>query len=113
MLARAYRLRKSAEFQRLYSRGNRTSTDLFKIFWRPNQYDHSFWAVVVSKKITKKAVERNTMRRRVYELVRKHHKDITGHYNIVILLKTDISKHNPAALEKNLLELFKKARITT
>lgn len=113
MLARAYRLRKSAEFQRLYSRGNRTSTDIFKVFWRPNQYDHSFVAVVVSKKITKKAVERNTMRRRVYELVRTHYKDITGHYNIVILLKADVTKQSSTALEKNLLELFKKARITT
>lgn len=40
-------------------------------------------AVVVSRKVSKSAVVRNRIRRRIYEAVRKREADITGPYDIV------------------------------
>lgn len=54
-------------------------------------------AVVVSKKVSKSAVVRNRIRRRVYEVVRKHESEITKPYDIIISVFSDNVATMPAA----------------
>lgn len=46
-------------------------------------------AVVVSKKVHKSAVMRNRIRRRIYEIVRKHQADITKPFDIICTVYSD------------------------
>lgn len=59
------------EFNRFFSVGKRLHTPLFQIVFSPHDALHA--SVVVSKKIAKRAVVRNKIRRRIYDIVRNYH----------------------------------------
>ena len=67
MLAKEQRLGRS-EFSRFFASGVRRHSVYFTLIYTP--YPTLRGAVVVSKKVAKKAHERNTIRRRVYATLR-------------------------------------------
>lgn len=79
--------------------------------WRflPSTRQQSHFAVVVSGKISKKAVERNAVRRRVYEAIRKNvdfsKKTLAQKtcYDIVVLCSASILKASYQQIEHELL----------
>ncbi|MCX6727382.1 MAG: ribonuclease P protein component [Candidatus Saccharibacteria bacterium] len=69
-------------------------------------------AVVVSKKISKSAVKRNRMRRRLYEIVRKNQDTIKIPADIVItVFSDDILTTDHANLEATVLRLLMQSRV--
>jgi ribonuclease P protein component len=71
-------------------------------------------AVVVSKKVNKSAVVRNRIRRRIYELVRKHDAEIAKPYDIVITAFHEQMAELPAPeLERMVRSQFRQAGILT
>ncbi|MEK7524067.1 MAG: ribonuclease P protein component [Patescibacteria group bacterium] len=68
-------------------KGRRLSGKFWQWRFLPSTRQQSHFAVVVSGKISKKAVERNAVRRRVYEAIRK---------NCVIRQTQDDMKKTPA-----------------
>ncbi len=67
-------------------------------------------AVVVSKKVSKKATQRNKIRRKIYEIIRLNIDTIKPPQSLIIsVFKEDILKNKPKALEKKIVELIKKA----
>lgn len=71
MLARSYRFHGHRSLQNVYRHGRQTKGSLFtvKTIATPNR-KKSRAAVVVSKKVSKSAVIRNRIRRRIYEIIR-------------------------------------------
>jgi ribonuclease P protein component len=66
-------------------------------------------AVVVSRKVHKSAVVRNRIRRRVYEIVRRHEARIPGPYDLVFTTYGEQLATLPSAdLEHLILELLQK-----
>ena len=64
-------------------------------------------AVVVSKKISKSAVKRNRMRRRLYEIIRKNEKHIAAHTDIIVTVYTDqVATMSASELEETVLKLL-------
>lgn len=73
---------------------------------------HSRFAVVVSKKTMKSAVGRNRIRRRVYEIIRNHMKDISSNTDVVLLVVSpDIRTFPATELDSLVVNLLKQARI--
>lgn len=71
-------------------------------------------AVVVSKKVAKSAVERNRIRRRIYEIVRQLDQPINGPQDIVITIFTSkVAAVDYQELEASLSKLFSKANLNT
>ena len=69
-------------------------------------------AVVVAKKVSKSAVVRNRIRRRLYELVRQESGDISKPYDIVITVFTPQLAQMPATeLQKSLYQLLAQAGV--
>ena len=66
MLAKAARLR-SSEFREFIARGKRFTFPELSIVYTPHTTFHA--SVVVSKKVAKRAVLRNALRRRVYAVL--------------------------------------------
>jgi ribonuclease P protein component len=63
MFKKTHRLNTS-EFKEVFNFGKTINTPLFLIKAKENKLKHSRFAVAVSKKISKKAVERNHLKRR-------------------------------------------------
>lgn len=108
MLARTYRLRKNSDFQRLYKTGKRFVSANLVLYYAPSKLQYSQVGFVVSKKVSKKAVVRNTLRRRVTALVQNYFSDIKSPTKAIILIRKDFSAVKPAELDAEIKQLLAK-----
>jgi ribonuclease P protein component len=69
-LNRALRLRKSSEFQRVRQQGRSITSRLLILAWMPNDVGRLRIGFVVSKRISKHAVVRNSIKRLLSEAIR-------------------------------------------
>ncbi len=70
MLSRKYRFHSRGGIKYTYKKGKTIRTPKISLVYAPNKFKKHRFAVVVSKKTCKKAVDRNRIRRRVYEAIR-------------------------------------------
>jgi ribonuclease P protein component len=99
MLAKKNRLTQ-AQFAHFFKTGKRFQTKTATLIFTPHPTFHG--AVVVSKKVSKKAVDRNTLRRRVYaQLYQAKTTKPTGVYIVVVKppLKTLGRTHQHQAIQ--------------
>ena len=98
MIAKKHRFHGHNSVSRV--RGSAVRLQLFSVFYAKNKQADDFrMAVVVSKKVSKLAVERNTIRRRLYELVR------TGHVLDGLAVDTVFVVHSHALLDLSAKDL--------
>lgn len=109
MLARAYRLRSNADFDRTYKYGRSANAQNFYIKFYQSHYITTRIAVVVSKKISKRAVVRNRCKRRLVELARNHFDELLPGYNVIVMAKTDVSNLLSKDLEREFMTCLSKA----
>ena len=83
-LKRAARLRKNGDFRRVRQQGRSISSRLLILAWSPNDIGQARIGFVVSKRISKLAVERNHLKRLLGEAVRAYIPDILPGIDIVI-----------------------------
>lgn len=107
MLSHRYRFHgyKSLGFVFRYGQVVRSRHLLLRINGHPRRV-HSRVAVVVSKKIAKRAHDRNRIRRRIYETVRTSWEEIGAPYDIVFVVTNyEVSVLPAAALKDEILKL--------
>lgn len=113
MIAARHRFHGYNSLKQVYKVGSTYRGPQFSIKVANNQKRRSYRvAVVVSKKVSKSAVTRNRIRRRIYEVVRGFEPRITGPYDIVISVfneqpLTDDSK----VLKEQLLRQLRQAKV--
>lgn len=101
-------LKKKEDFDRLFQKGKRfNSKDLCCYYLKGTQKEPRL-AVVVSKKISKRAVDRNRIKRKIRALVLKNKEEISYTRNdILILAKSEILKSTFRDLERQFENLLK------
>lgn len=87
MLKKENRIQQKKDFERIKRNGTRIDTPLFGLLWLKENNEEKKMGMVVSKRISKKAVERNKIRRLLAEATRKHLRDIPVGFCGVILAK--------------------------
>ena len=111
MLPRLYRLTKNKDFERLAKAGQVNFSPEMMVKWLSNGLDNSRFGFVVSKKISKSAVVRNQIKRRLRAIIYKKLEVIKPGYDIMILTKPAIQNLVFLDLEQKLLSLLIKARL--
>ncbi len=111
MLAKKFRLHKKNDFDSLIKSPNKFYSKSFVVKFIKNNKSFNSFAVVVSKKISLRAVIRNKLRRQIFEIIRLNINTLTKGFNIVIFVKKGSLKMNYSELEKELLYIFKKATL--
>jgi ribonuclease P protein component len=99
MLARKYRFRGHNSVSRVRSKPIRLSGVTAYVV--PTRRSFSRVAIVVSKKVSKSAVVRNRIRRRIYESIRLSGLVDNGTFDMVVIV------HNPALATTGSIEIFK------
>ena len=84
MLSHNHRFHRRNAINAAYKRGRKVKQGPFTAVISDSNIDHSRFAVVVSKKVDKRAVARNRIRRRVYEVVRKNLNRVESPFDVVI-----------------------------
>lgn len=102
MLALRFRLRARSDFNKAYQTGKTRQGALVLVRARPNNKPFSRFGIVVSKKISKSAVTRNRVKRRISEIVRTNLNRNNG-FDIVIIAKTGIAESSPEALKQDII----------
>lgn len=112
MLPAPNRLKKSRAISRVFARGRYGVSEGLLIKTLPNGSGQSRLVVVVSKKISKKAVVRNRLRRRISGDLEPRWATVTPGYDIVISVRSDLSMLTPAQLTSRLNTALSKAGLT-
>ena len=111
MLSKINRLRKKKDFTRVYQQGRSFSTPDIWMKTLPNRLENNRFGIVVSRKISKKAVERNLIKRRLRVLAKHYLPSLKPGYDIILTARSGILRKSYSELENALIDLFKRSRL--
>lgn len=111
MISRKHRFHGYNSLRHVYQKGKHLKSAALSVKYLHNDRRSSYRAaVVVSRKVSKSAVQRNRLRRQLYETIRPL--TITEPVDIVITVFEEAAReHTPGALQRQLLELLSRAGI--
>jgi ribonuclease P protein component len=116
MLKKLYRLNKTKDIQALMKKGRSFYSPLLMVKAMANDLPHSRFAIIVSNKVSKKATQRNLIKRRLREIVRLQLSTLETGADVAILASPKMidSKGKVLVYEqiaKEVDTVFKKARL--
>ncbi len=109
MLAPAHRLRKETDIRTLFSKGKGAFDPTCGVKFRANGLDVSRFAVVVGSAVSKEAVMRNRVRRRLREIVRARLPRIKPGFDVALMARPPAARASFAALEAAVERSLRKA----
>ena len=84
MLAQKNRLSKKDDFELIFKNGNKVFDQYLNLRFRENDLDCCRFSIIVSNKISKKAVVRNKLRRRIKAFIVNNLSNFRKNYDIII-----------------------------
>ena len=111
MIPKISRLKKNEDFQSVFKRGRSFAGENLRLKSKPNGLKVSRFSVVTGLAVSKKATERNRLKRRLNEILRLKIKDgeVKNGTDVVINTKTSALKLDYQQLEKELNGLLNRA----
>ncbi len=110
MLPKEYRLKKNKDFQKTY-KGRGTRNPFFSLKSRSNKRGTTRIGIVAGKRFSQKSTERNKIKRRTREALRRILPKTKKGVDIIITPFSQSKELSFEGIEKNILSLFKKAGI--
>lgn len=101
---------KTKDIQTVYRRGVKAYHPLFRLLVLPTTQSTSRYAVVVSTKVSKRAVDRNRIKRQVRPILRQTLHNIKPH-DLVVIAQTQANRADTKTITAALQQLFKKAHL--
>lgn len=111
MLKTKYRLKRKADFARIYRRGRYFFTPSLVLRFLSNDKDFSRFALVISAKITPKATLRNQLKRQLSEIIRLNFTHIGVGFDLLLAAKKPLLTQDFTAKKASLISLFKQAKL--
>ena len=108
MLKKENRLTKRKDFERVYKKGRGIKADSLFLKILENEQEATRIGIVISKKVSKRAVIRNKIKRRIREIVKKN--NFLPGFDLVIITYPQIKEKDFHQLEIEINQLFKKAK---
>lgn len=109
MLSSENRLRSDRDFSRVHTRGNTIRGPFLSLRFTPNRLSVNRFGFLVGKKVSKSAVIRRKVQRRLREAVRAQHGTLVGGQDIVVLVRPSVVGRSYVQLVAELRELFQRA----
>jgi len=111
MYKRQYRLTKKNDFASVHKNGRASFDALLGLKAAANNLEQSRFGIIVSKKISKKAVKRNLIKRRIRAAVKLRLKEIKPGYDCVIMALPAIVDRKYVEIEKSLDKHLEKLKL--
>ena len=103
-------IKKSREFKQVYNHRRSVANRLLVLYIRENGGKTSRLGISVSKKVGK-AVERNRLKRRIKENIRKREEEIAKGYDLVVVVRIAAAGAEYNRIGQALMELITKQKI--
>jgi len=111
MLSKINRLTKKKDFEKVFREGEKFIVDCILLKKIKNNFCFSRFGFIVSTKVSKKAVLRNKVRRRLRNIVSKKLEKIQKGIDVVLVALSGSENKTFQELEQVLEEVFQKAKI--
>lgn len=105
------RLRRARDIAVVFGRGQYAAIGPLAVKSLNRHADQGRAVVVVSKKVSKKAVVRNRIRRRLVETLAAEWATVSPGYDIVLTVREDVSKVSAAELKSQLVAVLSRGRL--
>ena len=109
MFANKNRLKKEKEFKDVFQKGKGFKNNFLFLKIKKNNLEYNRLGIVVSKKISNKAVVRNQVKRRLREIIKKESEIIKPGWDIVLVAQPGIEKQKFTSLKEEVDKLIKDA----
>ncbi len=111
MLSREYKLKRDNDFKKVFNEGKYYRDNFIGIKYLKNDLEFSRFAFIVGLKISKKAVVRNRVKRRLEEIVRLSLDQIKKGFDIVVMVESQIIKEDYQKIESELVNVLEKNKL--
>jgi ribonuclease P protein component len=111
VLNRLHRLKNNNDIVRVLKEGKKLIESFLIIKTLPNDLEETRFAFIVSKKFSKKAVERNRIRRQISEAVKDNLATVKKGTDVVILSMPGSQEWDTEDVKKIVNKLFSKAKL--
>jgi len=111
MLAKKNRLTKREDFSAVYSKGSFLSLDGISIKYAPSRNAETRIGFSVGKNFSKKAVERNRIKRLLRNAARTHVESLKPGFDIIVIPKPAQEKYEFAKIVTVFEHIFTKAKL--
>ena len=115
MLKKLYRLNKTKDIQALMKTGRAFYSPVLMVRAKANTLPNSRFAIIVSNRVSKKATQRNLIKRRLREIVRHFLPQLETGADVAILASPKIISQGKVLgyqeMFRELEQVFKKARL--
>lgn len=112
MLPDRNRLKKKKDFEKVLKEGKGFKEDSLILKVKKNKSKKLRFGLVVSRKVSKKAVVRNKIKRRLREVIKERIKKIDKNFDIIIITLPRAETKDFQELRVTIEKLFKKAGIS-
>ena len=109
MLNKNNRLKKRGDFDRVFKRGRKFKEDFLSLRAIKNNFQKSRFGFIVSQKVSKKAVLRNKIKRRLRTIVETKMPKIKEGLDIVLIANPGLEKKDFWELEEIIDNIFKRS----
>lgn len=111
MFKKINRLTKDKDFDNVFKKGRSSYNKILGIKTLVNNLTYCRFGILVSTKISKKAVERNKIKRRVRDIITKQTDNLKLGYDIIIIALPEIINKEYCDIKKSILYNFKKVNL--
>jgi len=111
MLKKENRLAKKKDFDAVWQKGRSSFDKILGVKILPNKIAINRFGIMVGLKVSKKAVERNKIKRRIREIIKAQAENLKIGFDVVIAALPMVQSKKFAELKKSILLNFKRLRI--
>jgi ribonuclease P protein component len=112
MLPSIFRLKKKRDFERVFDLGRALAGKFFILRHSSNELAITRFGCVISAKVSRRATDRNKLKRQVNEIIRLSLEKIKTGFDVVIIFKRSAPGSEYQALEKDLISLLIKGGLS-
>jgi ribonuclease P protein component len=112
MIAKPNRLKRKKDFTKVFKKGKFLKGEGIILNFLQNKKTQSRFGIVVSQKISKKASERNKIKRRIRAAIFEKIPNLKSNFDVVIIATPSIKNESFQTIKKTINKLFQKAGIT-
>jgi ribonuclease P protein component len=111
MVVKRERIKKSIDFERIFQTGKTTTGRFVFLKTKKTKNKNCRWCFVIGSKVSKKAIERNKVKRRVREIMADIYSDLLPGYDIVIVAKKEILGRKYTEIKDETIKILKEAKL--
>lgn len=111
MLPKDNRLKSKEDIKSVKKQGFRCQSSNFGLLILKKEKSPFKVGVIISKKVFRRAVDRNREKRRIMKVVRDYQSKIKDNHWVMFLVKSSIKEVTAKDLEKEILNTFKVSRL--